>query len=112
MSPIHLPRVAPSRLARLLAWLPLDKLLPWLVEDRGCTEEIAREAGRKLLDSEAQYRQILDRLVRNATGDARDVAPSPTRCPLICAPISWPSVVALAIGRLTWSLAPDRNMRW
>ena len=60
MSRIHPSSVAPSRLARLLAWLHLDKLLPWLVENRTHTEKNSREAGRKLLDSEAQYRQILD----------------------------------------------------
>ena len=60
MSPIHPPRVAPSRLARLLAWLPLNKLLPWLVENRTRTEKNSRKAGRELLESEAQYRQILD----------------------------------------------------
>ncbi len=49
MSRIHPPSVAPSRLARLLAWLRLDKLLPWLVQDRTRTEKNARKARRELL---------------------------------------------------------------
>ncbi len=60
MNRIHSPNVAPSRLARLLAWLRLDKLLPWLGQDRTRTEKNAQEAGRELLESEAQYQQILD----------------------------------------------------
>ena len=57
---IHPTSVAPSRLARLLVWLHLDKLLPWLKEDRTRAKKTARKAGRELLESEAQYRQILN----------------------------------------------------
>ena len=56
MNKISSPSVARSR----LAWLRLDKFLPWLKKGRIFNEESIRQAGRELIESEEQYRKMLD----------------------------------------------------